>query len=117
MLTLVFKAFRLFGQQFDLLLLPLTQHLPLEASHRAQQLVASHLRRRQHDAAVQEAVDGVQQVLPVVRQVGCLVELLDGNSATNISNTQEMFSSILLSLTFRPAASLPGNHPFYWDCF
>lgn len=57
MLTFFFKAFRF--QQFDLLLLPLAQHLPLEASDGAQQLISSHLWRRQHDAAVQEAVDGI----------------------------------------------------------
>lgn len=80
MLTFFFQAFRLLGQQFDLLLHPLAQHLPLKASDRAQQLITSHLRRRQHDAAVQKAVDGVQQVLPVVCQVGCLMELLDSDS-------------------------------------
>lgn len=66
--------------QFDPLLLPLAQHLALKASDGAQQLIPSHLWRGQHDAAVQEAVDGVQQVLPVVRQVSRLVEWLDGDS-------------------------------------
>lgn len=82
MLTFFLQAFGLLGQQLDLLSLPLAQHLPLKASDRAQQLIASHLRWRQHDAAVQEAVDGVQQVLPVICKVGCLMELLDGDSDT-----------------------------------
>ena len=82
MLTFFFQAFWLLGQQLDLLSLPLAQHLPLKASDRAQQLIASHLWWRQHDATVKEAVDGVQQVLPVVCKVGRLVELLDGDSDT-----------------------------------
>lgn len=61
--TFFLEAFQL----FDLPLLPLAQHLALEASDRSQQLVVAHLGRRQHDAAVQEAVDGVEQILPVVR--------------------------------------------------
>ena len=75
-LTLLLHALGL--QQLDLLLLPLAEHLLLEAGDRVQQLVPSHLGRWQHNAEVQEAVDGVQQVLPVVRQVGRLVEELVG---------------------------------------
>lgn len=59
-----------------LLLLALLQHLTLEVCDAAQQLLALHLGGRQHHAAVQELIDGRQQVVPVVRQVGGLVELL-----------------------------------------
>lgn len=48
-------------------------------SNRPQQLLALHLRGRQHHAAVQEGVDGGQQVLTLICQVGCLVELLVGH--------------------------------------
>lgn len=41
--TFIFRAFGLLGQQFDFLLLPLTQHFPLKASNGAQELITSHL--------------------------------------------------------------------------
>lgn len=76
MFTLFFKAFGLLGWQLNLLLFPFAQHLLLETGYRAEQLVAAHLWRRQHNTAVQEAVDSAEQVLPVVGEVGGLVELL-----------------------------------------
>ena len=59
-------------------LLPFAHHLLLEAGHRLQEVLPRHVRRREHDAAVQELVDPVQQILPVVGKVGHLVEVLDG---------------------------------------
>ena len=64
---------------FELALLPLAQHLLLEVSHRFQEVFALHVRGRDDDAAVQELVDAVQEVLPVVRKVGHLVEVLRQN--------------------------------------
>ena len=81
------------SSSFDVLLLPLAQHLPLEAGDRVQQLVSSHLGGRQHDAEVQEAVDGVQQVLPVVCQVGRLVEVLVGTMEEEGESGGELLGS------------------------
>lgn len=62
---------------FGLLTLPpLAQQLSLEGGHRAQQVPPLHLRRRDHDAAIQELADGAQKVLPVVGLVGSLVKQL-----------------------------------------
>lgn len=64
---------------FGLLALPaLLQQLALEGSHRTQQVPALHLRRWDHNAAVQELADGAQEVLPVIRLVGSLVKQLQG---------------------------------------
>ena len=59
-------------------LLPLAHHLVLEAGHGHQELLPRHVRRWEHDTAVQELVDPVQQILPVVCKVGHLVEVLAG---------------------------------------
>lgn len=75
-LTFILQALGLLGEHLHLLLLPLAQHVALKSGDGAQQLVSAHLGRRQHDAAVQEAVDGVEQVLPVVGHVRGVVELL-----------------------------------------
>ena len=67
---------------FGLLTLPaLSEQLALEGSHGAQQVSAFHLGRGDHDAAIQELADGAQEVLPVVRLVGSLVEQLEAGEA------------------------------------
>lgn len=53
---------------------PLPEQLALEGSHGAQQVSALHLGRGDHDAAIQELADGAQEVLPVVRLIGSIVE-------------------------------------------
>lgn len=65
---------------------PFAQQLLLEVGHRLQQVFALHVRRRDDDAAVQELVDAVQEVLPVVCEVRHLVEVLQPNRTGPDSN-------------------------------
>ena len=60
--------------------LPLAQHLLLEVSHRLQEVLALHVWGWNDDAAVQEFIDTVQEVLSVVGKVGHLVETLQPNT-------------------------------------
>lgn len=64
----------------ELPLLLLAQQLLLEVCHRLQEVFAGHVRGRNDDAAVQEFVDAVQEVLSVVGKIGNIVETLRGNT-------------------------------------
>lgn len=60
--------------------LPLAQHLLLEVSHRLQEVFALHIGGWNDDAAVQEFIDTIQEVLSVVSKIGHLVETLQQNT-------------------------------------
>ena len=55
------------------------QQLLLEVSHCLQEIFALYVRGWNHDAAVQEFIDTIQEVLPVISKVGHLVEVLQQN--------------------------------------
>lgn len=88
--TLILWPLGLLGLEFDLLLVSLSQHLPLESSHGVQKLVAANLRGRKHDAAIQKAVNGCQQVPALICQICCLVKLLSGQETQReVNNVME----------------------------
>lgn len=79
----------------ELPLLPLAQQLLLEVCHRLQEVFASHVRGRNDDAAVQEFVDAIQEVLSVMSKIGNIVETLRGNTITwhHLNATTKAISS------------------------
>lgn len=60
--------------------LPLAQHLLLEVRHCLQEVFALHIGGWNDDAAVQEFIDTIQEVLSVVSEIGHLVETLQENT-------------------------------------
>lgn len=60
--------------------LPLAQHLLLEVCHCLQEVFARHIGGWNDDAAVQEFVDTIQEVLSVVSKIGHLMETLQQNT-------------------------------------
>ena len=70
-------------------LLPLAHHLLLEVSHGLQEVFPCHIRGWEDDAAVQELVDAVQEILPVVGKIRHLVEILGGGGKPGAGKQSE----------------------------
>lgn len=76
--SVILQAQRRLSLEVSLLLL--SQQLLLEVHHRLQEVFSSHIWRRNDDAAVQEFVHAVQEVLSVFGKIGDVMETLQENT-------------------------------------
>lgn len=76
-LTFLLQALLFIVHHADFQFLSLFDHISLEVSDGAQQVVAPKVRRRKNNAAVQEAIDGVQKVLTIISQICSFMERLE----------------------------------------
>lgn len=76
--SMILQAQRRLPLEVSLLLL--SQQLFLEVHHRLQEVFSGHIWRRDDDAAVQEFVHAVQEILSVFGKIGDVMETLRGNT-------------------------------------
>lgn len=69
---------------FEFSFFPLAQHLLLEISHGLEEVFALNVWRWNDDAAVQELIDTIQEVLSVVSKVGNLMETLKQDTIKHV---------------------------------